>query len=81
MNHTLAAAQHARMAAHHLAAGGDRAGYWRLLGEAEMCVGRDGLSALSMALAYEHRTKQNPPTPECQGAKPKDQTPVWAPAP
>lgn len=61
--HALAAAQLCALAANHLAAGGDRAGYWRLLGEAEMCVGRDGLPALSMALAHEHGAKQNPPKP------------------
>lgn len=68
MNHAVAAAQHARMAAHHLAAGGDRAGYWRLLGEADMCVGRDGLPALSMALAYEHRNAKPPGTEAPRGS-------------
>lgn len=53
MDNRLAAAQHARSAAHHLAAGGDRAGYWRLLGEADLCVGRSADWALQLATRYD----------------------------
>lgn len=59
-SHALAAAQLCRHAACHLAAGGDRAGYWRLLAEADLCIGVDGLSALAMAIGYERRAQQSP---------------------
>ena len=39
-------------AACHLAAGGNRAGYWRLMAEAEQCLGRDGERALQLATRY-----------------------------
>lgn len=38
-NHLLAAAQHARSAAHHAAAAGDRTMYWALLASTECLAG------------------------------------------
>lgn len=52
MDHRLAAAQHARTAALHLGATDDRCGYWRLLGEAELCVGRPAELYLQMATRH-----------------------------
>lgn len=52
MDHRLAAAQHARMAALHLGATDDRTGYWRLLGEAELCIGRPAEAFLALATRY-----------------------------
>lgn len=52
MDHRLAAAQHARAAALHLGATDDRAGYWRLLGEAELCIGRPAETYLQLATRH-----------------------------
>lgn len=49
MDHRLAAAKHARAAALHLGATDDRAGYWRLLGIAELCIGRPAQAYLRVA--------------------------------
>lgn len=51
-NHRLAAAQHARAAALYLGATDDRAGYWRLLGEAELVLGRPAEVYLQLATRY-----------------------------
>lgn len=53
MDHRLAAAQHATAAAHHLAAGGDRAAYWRLMAEVDQALGRDAEHALQLATRYQ----------------------------
>jgi len=51
-NHRLAAAQAVRAAALHLGATDDRCGYWRLLGEAELCIGRPAEYYLQLATRY-----------------------------
>lgn len=63
MDHRLAAAQHARTAALHLGATDDRCGYWRLLGEAELCVGRPAELYLQMATRYSLGLAGNDPDP------------------
>lgn len=54
-NHLLAAAQHARTAAHHAAAAGARASYWGLLSEAEILAGDPelGETFADLALKYD----------------------------
>lgn len=61
MDHRLAAAQHVRAAALHLGATDDRAGYWRLLGEAELCQGRNAEWALQLATRFELGLAQKSP--------------------
>lgn len=51
--HHVAAAKLAASAAHHLAAGGDRAAYWRLMAESEMALGRNPEHALQLATRYQ----------------------------
>lgn len=58
--HALAAAKLCTLAANHLAAGGDRAGYWRLIGEADLCVDRDAEWALNLATRYSLGLLQSP---------------------
>ncbi len=52
MDHRLAAAQHARAAALHLGATDDRAGYFRLLAEADQLVGRPADTLQQLATRY-----------------------------
>lgn len=52
-SHAVAAAGLCAQAACHLAAGGDRAGYWRLMGEVDLCMGRSAEGALQLATRYE----------------------------
>lgn len=52
MDHRLAASKHARDAALHLGATDDRAGYWRLLAEAEMIQNRPAEAFLQLATRY-----------------------------
>lgn len=52
MDHRLAAAKHARDAALHLGATDDRAGYWRMLGEVELILGRPAEGFLQLATRY-----------------------------
>lgn len=51
--HAIAAAGLCADAACHMAAAGDRAGYWRLMGEVDLCLGRSAEGALQLATRYE----------------------------